>query len=322
MQTPQKPIKSGLSHQSTAGDVIRDINLKGKTAIVTGGYSGLGLETAKALTKAGAKVVVPARNFEKAKAALNGISNIEIRNLDLTDPTSIERFSSDFLRSHESLEILINGAGIMASPLARDSRGYEMQFSANHLGHFHLTAKLMPALVKAKGSRVVSVSSSGHQLSDIRWTDVNFSDGYDKWLAYGQSKTANALFAVHLDEIGKDFGVRAFSLHPGKILTPLQRHLEKKEMIEAGWIDKDGNLADPDFKSIEQGAATAVWAATSPQLDGRGGVYCEDCDIAPFMNPKEQFGFGVNPWAADRKSAIDLWKISEKLLGVSFAITK
>ena len=167
----------------------------------------------------------------------------------------------------------------MASPEQRVGPGWEAQFATNHLGHFALTNLLWPALAAAEGARVVSLSSTGHKLSRIRFDDINFDAGYDKWRAYGQAKTANALFAVQLDALGRDSGVRAFAVHPGGIMTELQRHLPREEMIAAGWMDEHGNV-DSRFKTPAQGAATSVWAATSPALEGMGGVYCEDCDIA------------------------------------------
>jgi NAD(P)-dependent dehydrogenase (short-subunit alcohol dehydrogenase family) len=159
---------------------------------------------------------------------------------------------------------------------------------------------------------VISVSSSGHRRSDIRWDDLQFEQGYDKWQAYGQAKTANALFAVQLDALGKDSGVRAFALHPGGILTPLQRHLEREEMVGFGWIDAEGNPLNPGFKSPEQGAATQVWAATSPKLEGLGGLFCEDCEIAELSTDDSP---GVRPYAVDPASAARLWSVSAELTG-------
>ena len=162
------------------------------------------------------------------------------------------------------------------------------------------------------------MSSTGHKLSPIRWDDPHFSSDYDKWQAYGQAKTANALFAIELDRLGADRGVRAFAVHPGGIMTPLQRHLPREEMIAAGWMDEDGNVNER-FKSPEQGASTTVWAATSPQLAGEGGVYCEDCDIARVADPSDPSTrfFGVNPHAIDPDAARRLWALSAELTGVN-----
>jgi NAD(P)-dependent dehydrogenase (short-subunit alcohol dehydrogenase family) len=312
--TGQHKIGSGFGHDSTADDVLRGIGLQGKLAVVTGGYSGLGLETTQALAKAGALVVVPARRPDAAREALAGIDGVEIDELDLGDLDSVRTFADRFLASGRSIDILIDNAAIMASPETRVGPGWEAQFATNHLGHFALANRLWPALAADGGARVVSVSSTGHRRSDIRWDDLEFRLGYDKWEAYGQAKTANVLFAVQLDALGKDSGVRAFALHPGGILTPLQRHLTREEMVGYGWIDEDGNPLNPTFKTPEQGAATQVWAATSPQLDGLGGVFCEDCEIAEVSTDDNP---GVRPYAIDPVSAARLWTVSAQLTGVN-----
>ncbi|TCO51057.1 NAD(P)-dependent dehydrogenase (short-subunit alcohol dehydrogenase family) [Kribbella antiqua] len=309
--TGQHKIGSGFGFSSTADDVLRGIDLSGKLAVVTGGYSGLGLETTRALVKAGAHVVVPARRPDAAAEALGGIA--EVDSLDLGDLSSVQGFADRFLASGRSIDLQINNAAIMASPETRVGPGWEAQFATNHLGHFALVNRLWPALVAGGGARVVSVSSTGHRRSDIRWDDLEFRQGYDKWEAYGQAKTANVLFAVQLDALGKDSGVRAFSLHPGGILTPLQRHLERSEMVGYGWIDEDGNPTQ-HFKNTEQGAATQVWAATSPQLDGLGGVFCEDCEVAEVSTDDSP---GVRPYAIDPASAARLWTVSAELTGVN-----
>jgi NAD(P)-dependent dehydrogenase (short-subunit alcohol dehydrogenase family) len=308
----QHKIGSGFGHDSTADDVLAGIDLTGKLAIVTGGYSGLGLETTKALAKAGAHVVVPARRPDVAREALGELA--EVDELDLGSLESVEAFAVRFLAAGRSVDIVIDNAGIMASPETRVGPGWEAQFATNHLGHFALVNRLWPAIAADGGGRVVSVSSTGHRRSDIRWDDLEFRLGYDKWEAYGQAKTANVLFAVQLDALGKDSGVRAFALHPGGILTPLQRHLEKQEMVDFGWIDEDGNPLSPHFKSPEQGAATQVWAATSPQLDGLGGVFLEDCEVAEVSNDDAP---GVRPYAIDPVSAERLWTVSARLTGVN-----
>lgn len=262
--TPQHKIGSGFGARSTADDVLAGIDLTGRLALVTGGSSGIGVETTRALTKAGARVVVPARRVGAAQEGLAGIDGVEVDEVDLGDLDSVRAFAERFLASGRNLDIVIDSAGIMACPETRVGPGWEAQFATNHLGHFALVNRLWPA-IEAGGARVVSVSSTGHHASPIRWDDVHWRDGYDKWEAYGQAKTANVLFAVHLDHLGRERGVRAFSLHPGGILTPLQRHLPKQEMVERGWIDEDGDLLHPEaFKTPQQGAATQVWAATSP----------------------------------------------------------
>ncbi|MGW6142460.1 SDR family NAD(P)-dependent oxidoreductase [Streptomyces sp. NPDC055140] len=313
--TPQHKIGSGFGARSTADDVLEGIDLTGRLALVTGGYSGIGVETTRALTKAGARVVVPARRVGAAQENLAGIDGVEVAELDLGDLDSVRAFAERFLATGRPLDIVIDSAGIMACPETRVGPGWEAQFATNHLGHFALVNRLWPA-IEPGGARVVSVSSTGHHASPIRWDDVHWRNGYDKWEAYGQAKTANALFALQLDRLGQERGVRAFSLHPGGILTPLQRHLPKQEMVERGWIDEGGNLLHPDaFKTPQQGAATQVWAATSPQLNGMGGVYLEDCDIAE-PAPADGTRVGVKEWATDPEQAARLWALSAELTGV------
>ncbi|MGW1215138.1 SDR family NAD(P)-dependent oxidoreductase [Streptomyces sp. NPDC002499] len=320
MTTAQHRIGSGFGATSTADEVLKDIDLTGKLAIVTGGYSGLGLETTRSLTAAGAHVVVPARRRATAEEALAGFDGVEVDELDLGDQESVRGFAERFLATGRTIDILIGSAGIMACPETRVGPGWEAQFATNHLGHYALVNRLWPA-IEPGGARVVSVSSRGHHAAGMRWDDVQWTHGYDKWEAYGQAKTANVLFAVHLDRLGRDAGVRAFSLHPGGILTPLQRHLPQQEMIDRGWIDENGKPLNPEgFKSPEQGAATQVWAATSPRLDGLGGVYLEDCDIAE-PAPADDERVGVKAWATDPEQAARLWDLSAELTGVNaFAV--
>lgn len=312
MENAQHPIGSGFGARSTADDVLAGIDLSGKLAIVTGGHSGLGLETTKALSRAGAHVLVGARRPEEAARALAGIANVEVANLDLSNLESVRRFAERFVASGRKADIIINSAGIMACPETLIGPGWEAQFATNHLGHFALVNRLWPAI--ASGARVVAVSSGAHGITPIRWNDVQFSEGYDRWQAYGQSKTANALFAVQLDRLGRDAGIRAFSLHPGKILTPLQRHLQKEEMVAAGWIDTKGNAIDPSFKTPQQGAATQVWAATSPQLEGLGGLYCADCDVAVISDDGAETS--VRAYAVDPDEAARLWALSAELTDI------
>jgi NAD(P)-dependent dehydrogenase (short-subunit alcohol dehydrogenase family) len=326
MATKQAPINSGFGPTTTARETLRDIDLSGKVAIVTGGYSGIGLETTRALAEAGATVVVPARTPDKARQALSGIPRVEQRTLNLLDPDSIDAFASEFLATGRLLHMLINNAGIMATPLARDVRGYESQFSANHLGHFQLTVLLWPSLLSAHGARVVSLSSRGHQRGGIDFDDPQFQHrAYDRWQAYGQSKTANVLFAVELDRRGEASGIRAFAVHPGAVLTDLGRYMTDEELSAYGLsrTDTPGSIpagksvADGgDFKTLEQGAATSVWCATSPRLAGMGGVYCQDVDIARILPPDSPGNVGVRPYAIDPRAAERLWALSEALTGV------
>ncbi|MBB3392676.1 NAD(P)-dependent dehydrogenase (short-subunit alcohol dehydrogenase family) [Rhizobium sp. BK275] len=312
MENAQHPISSGFGARSTADDVLAGIDLTGRLAIVTGGHSGLGLETTKALSRAGSHVLVGARRPEEAARALAGIANVEVERLDLSDLESVRRFAERFVASGRKADMVINSAGIMACPETLIGPGWEAQFATNHLGHFALVNRLWPAI--ASGARVVAVSSGAHGITPIRWDDIQFTKGYDRWQAYGQSKTANALFAVQLDRLGRDTGIRAFSLHPGKILTPLQRHLQKEEMVAAGWIDAEGNAIDPSFKTPAQGAATQVWAATSPQLAGLGGIYCADCNVAVISDDGAETS--VRAYAVDPDEAARLWALSAELTGV------
>lgn len=318
MKTEQKPIGSGYGMRTEASQAIGGRKLNGKLAIVTGGYSGLGLETTKALVGAGATVIVPARTPDKARAALAGIRGVEQAALDLSDPSSIDAFARDVVKSSRKVDILVNNAAIMASPLMKDSRGYEAQFATNHLGHFQLTARLWPMLKQGGGARVVSLSSIGHRRSPVNLEDPNFEKStYDKWEAYGRAKSANSLFAVALDEFGQPHNVRAFAVHPGGIMTDLQRFMPEEEKRAMGWIDENGRLNER-FKTPSQGAATSVWCATNLQLEGKGGVYCEDCDIAEAVPADAQTWSGVRPWAIDPVAAKKLWTLSEKMTGVSF----
>jgi NAD(P)-dependent dehydrogenase (short-subunit alcohol dehydrogenase family) len=326
VRTTQAPIHSGFGPATTAREVLEGIDLNGKVAIVTGGYSGIGLETTRALAEAGATVIVPARTPDKARKALNAIPRVEQSRLDLLDPGSVDGFASEFLASGRPLHILINNAGIMATPLTRDARGYESQFSANHLGHFQLTARLWPVLRNTHGARVISLSSRGHQRAGIDFDDPQFERrAYDRWQAYGQSKTANVLFAVELDRRGEASGIRAFAVHPGAILTDLGRHMTDEELRSYG-ISPDSRLSIPagksvaeggDFKTLEQGAATSVWCATSPQLARMGGIYCQDVDVAPILQEPAASNVGVRPYAIDPGAAERLWTLSEELTGVT-----
>jgi NAD(P)-dependent dehydrogenase (short-subunit alcohol dehydrogenase family) len=323
--TPQAPIQSGFGMRSSALDVIDGIDLHGKFAVVTGGYSGLGLETVRALVKAGCDVIAPVRSRERAEGPLKALleeadaaggnpGDVIIAEMDLSDPASIDALTSSMTDLSRPVDILICNAAIMASPLIRDVRGLELQFATNHVGHFQLARGLWPLLTAAE-ARVVVLSSIGHARSPIVFDDIHFERrAYDKWSAYGQAKTANSLFAVELDRRGQDFGVRAFAVHPGGIMTNLQRHLPQDEMRAMGWIDENGAI-NPLFKTPEQGAATSVWAATSARLDGHGGVYCEDCDIAPLWQTGMAQWSGVRPHAVSPEDAQRLWEVTVDALG-------
>jgi NAD(P)-dependent dehydrogenase (short-subunit alcohol dehydrogenase family) len=326
----QKPLGSPFSAQSTTADIIKDKDLSGTTAIVTGGYAGIGLETTKTLAAAGARVWVPARDIRKATEALAGIAGVTVQPMDLMDPASIDRFAGLFLATEQPLHLLINNAGIMWVPLRRDARGYESQLSTNHLGHFQLTARLWPALKKAGAARVINVSSFGHQIAPFDFKDPNFENRtYETLQGYGQSKTANILFSVELDRRGQAFGVRAYSLHPGAVIgTHLGREAPMALFQQMGTHDADGNIfpeVAARLKNPQQGASTTLWCATSPMLADLGGVYCEDCEIGSIDNGDIGHRYddpatlrGVKPYAVDAKNAQELWALSEKMLNCTF----
>jgi NAD(P)-dependent dehydrogenase (short-subunit alcohol dehydrogenase family) len=330
MTQKQQPLGSGFTAASTAADVLEGIDLSGRNVVVTGGHVGLGLETTRALSKAGASVVVGTRNPDRAAPALEDIERVEVERLDLMDPASVDAFAARYTATGRPLHILVNNAGLMGGELVRDARGYESQFATNHLGHFQLSNALLPALRAANGARVVELSSWGHHLSDIRWDDPHFETGsYDGMVAYGQAKTANVLFAVELDRRWSGDGIRGYSLHPGGIVsTNLAPWLTVDDRRAMGLLDEAGQpIIDPerDLKTPEQGAATTVFAATSPLLADIGGVYLQNSEVAPLdetvveVNPDIAAGplemtVGVMPYAVDPKSAQRLWELSEQLL--------
>ena len=315
----QKPIGSGFGAKSEPTEVLEGIDLNGKVALVTGGYSGIGLETTRALSDCGARVIVPARRRDIAIDELEGIINKEdILNLDLANPNSVYKFVEEFLDNGITLDILINNAAVMACPQMLTDNGWDLQFAVNHIGHFILTKGLLPSLLQSNESRVVTLSSTGHKLSGIRWDDIHFEIDYDKWQSYGQSKTAASLLAIELDSRMKNEGIRALSVHPGGIFTPLQRHLQKEEMIALGWLNEDGELSEmaaAGFKSATQGASTTLWCATNPMLSDIGGVYCENCDVAAreYDGPNARY-VGVADWAIDTEEANKLWEETERTL--------
>lgn len=326
----QVPVNSGFNASSTAEEVMGNIDLTGKTAIITGGYTGIGLETARVLTNAGATVILPARDIEKAARNLNGMPNIILEKMDLMDPDSIDAFAERFLASGLPLHLLINNAGIMWVPLRRDKQGNESQLSTNYLGQFRLTARLWPALKKANGARVVNVSSFGHQMAPFNFEDPNFLHReYETLQGYGQSKTASNLFALELDNRGRKYNVRAYSLHPGSINgTELGREAPIALFQQMGTFDENGKIKPEvasTLKTIPQGAATTIWCAVSPLLNDIGGVYCEDADIAPLDLGNIQHRYdqpttlrGVQPYSLEENNAKRLWAFTEELTGLSF----
>jgi NAD(P)-dependent dehydrogenase (short-subunit alcohol dehydrogenase family) len=324
MTHKQHPIGTGFTAASTADEVIAGIDLSGKNVIVTGGNAGLGLETTRALSKAGATVTVASRHPDRAAAALAGIERVETSQLDLIDPASIDAFATRWLDSGRPLHILVNNAGLPA-PAERvlDARGYEAQFATNHLGHFQLTLALLPALRAVNGARVVNVSSGAQRMSDIRWDDPHFATGYDPHLAYAQSKTANVLFAVELDRRWAGDGICGYAVHPGIVVgTSLNSAAGDDALRAMGLIDEAGRpIIDPERgkKTPRQGASTIVFAATSPLLAKIGGVYLKDNDISrlddePRPITTEDTPADIMSHAIDPVSAQRLWELSELLL--------
>lgn len=320
----QHPIGSGFTASSTAEEVLAGVDLAGRNAVVTGGHAGLGLETTRALSRAGASVTVGSRDPERAAAALTEIERVEIRRLDLLDPDSIKAFAASYIDSGKRLHILINNAGLPPRELVRDARGYEAQFATNHLGHFQLTLALLPSLRAAHGARVINVTSGAQRFSDILWNDPNFQDTeYSPGLAYAQSKTANVLFAVELDRRWAADGIRGYAAHPGVVVgTGLNNAAGEESHRADGLIDESGQpIIDPEHgkKTPQQGASTIVFAATSPLLDNIGGVYLKDNDISPLDDeprpmsavepPAEVMSHSIDPESAQR-----LWDLSEQLL--------
>ncbi|MER5933909.1 oxidoreductase [Streptomyces sp. NPDC002054] len=312
----QTPMGSGFGPESTVADVLEGIDLTGRFAVVTGGYSGIGLETTRALAGAGATVAVPARRPDLALGELKDLPRVEVGEMDLTDLSTVAAYVRSLESGGRRIDLVINSAGVMATPLTRvGPKGWEFQVATNHLGHYALINRLWPML--NSDARVVAVSSRGHFYSPMRWDDPFFEHSeYDRWAAYGQSKTANSLFAVHLDRLARDAGIRAFSLHPGVIATPLGRYLSDADLVAAGAMDADGNLTPNFGKSPQAGAATQVWAATSPLLEGKGGLYLNDVDIASAFDPATEQG-DVQEYAIDPDEAERLWAWSAELTGVN-----
>lgn len=315
-------ITSPFNARSTALEVVQGYDLSNKVALVTGAASGIGVETARALAQAGAETILAVRDVEKADAVAQsliestGSHRIYVLPLDLTSLMSVEDMVGAFTERWNKLDILINNAGVMATPFEHTVEGFELQLGTNHIGHFLLTTLLLPALLAAGQSRVVSVSSLGHRRSDILWDDVNFERRpYDRWLAYGQSKTANILFAVGLTSRYASRGITANALHPGLILdTNLVRYVPRAEWQQRGWVDAEGNPS-PNLKTPEQGASTSVWAAVGSELHRMGGLYLEDCQEAVEMNPDQPTLGGCRPYARSPESADRLWTLTEQLIG-------
>jgi NAD(P)-dependent dehydrogenase (short-subunit alcohol dehydrogenase family) len=311
--TSEGLITTPFAFDSTAAEVIAGIDLSGKRAIVTGSSSGIGIETARALASAGADITLAVRNTAAgAETAADitltaGNTAMDVAALDLANPRSVSAFVANW---RGALDVLINNAGVMAIPdLLRTPDGWELHFATNHLGHFALAVGLHDALASASaGARIVSLSSRGHLRSPVVFDDINFaSRPYDPMLAYGQSKTANVLFAVEAFHRWVDDGITANAVHPGAIdSTNLSRYLDPDVLEE---IKASGAYR---YKTPEQGAATSVLVATSPQLEGIGGRYFEDCNEAPVVDPATvaSTGAGVARYALDPANAERLWELS------------
>jgi NAD(P)-dependent dehydrogenase (short-subunit alcohol dehydrogenase family) len=307
--------------QSTASEVVAGLDLSKVSAIVTGASGGLGAESARALAERGARVTITARDVakgEKAAAEIRkstGNPKIDVMALELMSLDSVRAFAKEFAARHKTLNVLLNNAGVMACPLERNAQGWESQFATNHIGHFLLAGLLTPLLVASAPSRIVSVSSRGHRFSPVVFEDIQFERRpYDKWSSYGQSKTANVLFAVEADRRLAARGVRANALHPGGIVTELGRHLTPDDIKELMSRAPGGKM---EWKTPEQGAATSVWAATAPELEGKGGLYLDDCQIAK-ERKSDADTTGYEAYVLDPEAAKRLWKISEELVGESF----
>jgi NAD(P)-dependent dehydrogenase (short-subunit alcohol dehydrogenase family) len=308
---------------TTTDEVLDGIDLTGKRVLITGGSSGIGQETARALAAHGAEVILTARDAAKGEGVVAGIREstgnpkVSVESVELGSLASIRGFADRFLAKYDTLHVLVNNAGVMACPFGHTTDGFETQFGTNHLGHFLLTGLLLPALRKGAPARVVSVSSRGHHMSPVVFDDIHFERRpYDKWQAYGQSKTANILFAVGLDRRLSSHGVRALALHPGAIMTELGRHLVPEDIA---FLQSRGGSGGLQFKTVEAGAATSTFAATAPELADRGGVYLEDCGVAA-INDADGALAGVKSYAVDPAAADRLWTLSEAAVGTRIGI--
>ena len=309
-----------FGYRTTALDVVADIDLSGKNAIITGGYSGIGYETVIALATAGARATIAGRDSDRANKAADVINGMNLKGsvatakLDLGSLESVKAFASTYSGGHECLDILINNAAVMACPQDQTADGFEMQFGTNHLGHYALVRLLLLKLLASAGARVVCLSSTGHMISPVVFDDINFENrAYDPWSSYGQAKSANSLTAVAIQTLYAEQGVEAFAVHPGGIMTSLQRHMSKDDIESRGWVDSAGNVNER-FKTVAEGASTSTWAATSSELDGKGGVYLEDCGFAEICQARPEFPKGVISYAIDKDQAIRLWQLSKEMI--------
>jgi NAD(P)-dependent dehydrogenase (short-subunit alcohol dehydrogenase family) len=332
---------SGFGKSTTTDEVLQGVDLAGRRVVITGAASGLGRESARAMAAHGASVTVLARSAERAAGAVAEIeglvpgAEVESGVVDLADLATVHAFADDYLATHDAVDVLINNAGVMACPFGRTVDGFETQFGTNHLGHFLLTTRLAPALLRGTSPRVVTLTSAGHSRSDVDLEDPNFdTTEYSPWVAYGRSKTANALFARELARRAGSRGLLSFSVHPGGILTDLGRHLTEELMHEMATFakaraaasgdagedstDDDASAFGFEWKTIEAGAATQVWAATAPELAEHNGAYLADCGLGVLGGDPGVNGF--LPYLLDDDHAAALWDLSEELVGAPFVV--
>lgn len=311
-----------FGHSTTTDEVLADRDLAGQTVFITGANSGLGQETARAMAAKGAAVVMAGRDQTKLDEAAAAIraehpdATLETIICDLGNLASIRACGDEARTRLTQIDLLINNAGVMACPLLRTADGFEMQFGTNHLGHFALTAELLPLIEAGANKRIVNLSSRGHHFAPVDLDDPNFTEReYDPWASYGQSKTANILFTVGLEARLAGRGIHAYAVHPGGIQTNLGRHMTEEMVaaLMARVTTKDTGFA---WKTIPQGAATSCWAATAPELEGTGAVYCEDCHVAA-VDDGSATG-GVRSYAVDPVAAERLWTLSEQLTGAHY----
>lgn len=315
---------SGFGRESTTDEVLAGHDLTGLTVFVTGGNSGLGQETGRAMAARGAHVVLMGRDAARLDEAAGAIrseqpeAKVEIITGDLGSLASLAECGAEARERLGKIDLLINNAGVMACPFEQTVDGFERQFGTNHLGHFALTAHLWPLITAGRGKRIVNLSSRAHHMAGVDLDDLQFARrAYDPWVSYGQAKTANVLFSVELERRYGPRGIHAYAVHPGGINTNLGRHLteEMRAALMARVTKSDSGFA---WKTIPQGAATSCWAATAPELAGKGGVYCEDCHVAEVDD--QSSGGGVRSYALDPASAARLWQVSEELTGISYPV--
>ena len=312
--------RSSFGAKTTTDEVLDGIDLSGKTVLITGGTSGLGAETARAMAAKNADVTITARTVSKGQATVDEIKastgkTISVEALELGSTISIRAFAERINSGDGKIDLLINNAGIMACPEGTTEDGFEMQFGTNHLGHFLMTCLIAPSLTD--GGRVVVLSSSAHQMSDVMFDDIDMKKGgYDRWKAYGQSKTANALFAVELNKRLAGRNIEVFSVHPGVIGTGLTKHLRIRDFLMFIPLILTGAVKR---KSVSAGAATQCFAGTAPEISGHGGSFLADCRIAEISQNRKRDMTVVWPYAIDPKAAERLWSLSENMLGEKFA---